>query len=83
MEVNAMTKCKGWYTKALNASERHDVNDFLNYILMIYNGTSLNVPDDLLKLTEDDADVNKDEKHEIMVKTLLTLQNQLKTRKYL
>jgi len=83
MEVNAMTKCKGWYTKALNASERHDVNDFLNYVLMIYNGTSLNVPDDLLKLTEDDADVNKDEKHEIMVKTLLTLQNQLKTRKYL
>lgn len=69
MEVNAMTKCKGWYTKALNASERHDVNDFLNYVLMIYNGTSLNVPDDLLKLTEDDADVNKDEKHEIMVKT--------------
>lgn len=46
MEVNAMTTCKGWYTKALNASERHDVNDFLNYVLMIYNGTSLNVPDD-------------------------------------
>lgn len=83
MEVDAMTKCKGWYTKALNASERHDVNDFLNYTLMIYNGTSLNVPDDLLKLTEDDADVSKDEKHKIMVKTLLTLQNQLKTRKYL
>lgn len=83
MEVNAMTKCKGWYTKALNASERHDVNDFLNYVLMIYNGTSLNVPDDLLKLTEDDADVSKDEKQKIMVKTLLTLQNQLKTRKYL
>ena len=71
------------YTKALNASERHDVNDFLNYTLMIYNGTSLNAPDDLLKLTEDDADVSKDEKHKIMVKTLLTLQNQLKTRKYL
>ncbi len=83
MEVDAMTKCKGWYTKALNASERHDVNDFLNYTLMIYNGTSLNAPDDLLKLTEDDADVSKDEKHKIMVKTLLTLQNQLKTRKYL
>ena len=83
MAVNAMTKCKGWYTKALNASERHDVNDFLNYVLMIYNGTSLNAPDDLLKLTEDDADVSKDEKHKIMVKTLLTLQNQLKTRKYL
>lgn len=83
MEVNAMTKYKGWYTKALNASERHDVNDFLNYTLMIYNGTSLNAPDDLLKLTEDDADVSKDEKHKIMVKTLLTLQNQLKTRKYL
>lgn len=83
MEVDAMTKCKGWYTKALNASERRDVNDFLNYILMIYNGTSLNAPDDLLKLTEDDADVSKDEKHKIMVKTLLTLQNQLKTRKYL
>lgn len=78
-----MKKCKGWYTKALNASERHDVNDFLNYTLMIYNGTSLNAPDDLLKLTEDDADVSKDEKHKIMVKTLLTLQNQLKTRKYL
>lgn len=30
-----------------------------------------------------DADVSKDEKHKIMVKTLLTLQNQLKTRKYL
>jgi len=59
------------------------VNDFLNYTLMIYNGTSLNAPDDLLKLTEDDADVSKDEKHKIMVKTLLTLQNQLKTRKYL
>lgn len=59
MEVDAMTKCKGWYTKALNA------------------------PDDLLKLTEDDADVSKDEKQKIMVKTLLTLQNQLKTRKYL
>ncbi len=42
MEVDAMTKYKGWYTKALNASERHDVNDFLNYTLMIYNGTSLN-----------------------------------------
>lgn len=42
MEVDAMTKCKGWYMKALNASERHDVNDFLNYTLMIYNGTSLN-----------------------------------------
>lgn len=83
MEVDAMTKCKGWYTKALNASERHDTNDFLNYVLMIYNGTSLNVPDDLLQLTEDDADVSKDEKHKIMVKTLLTLQNQLKTRKYL
>lgn len=83
MEVDAMTKCKGWYTKALNASERHDVNDFLNYTLMIYNGTSLNAPDDLLKLTEDDADVSKDEKQKIMVKTLLTLQNQLKTRKYL
>lgn len=83
MEVDAMTKCKGWYTKALNASDRHDVNDFLNYTLMIYNGTSLNAPDDLLKLTEDDADVSKDEKHKIMVKTLLTLQNQLKTRKYL
>lgn len=83
MEVDAMTKCKGWYTKALNASERHDVNDFLNYTLMIYNGTSLNAPDDLLKLTEDDADVSKDEKHKIMAKTLLTLQNQLKTRKYL
>ena len=83
MEVDAMTKCKGWYTKALNASERHDVNDFLNYTLMIYNGTSLNAPDDLLKLTEDDADVSKDEKHKIMVKTLLTLQNQLKTSKYL
>lgn len=83
MEVDAMTKCKGWYTKALNASERHDMNDFLNYTLMIYNGTSLNAPDDLLKLTEDDADVSKDEKHKIMVKTLLTLQNQLKTRKYL
>lgn len=83
MEVDAMTKCKGWYTKALNASERRDVNDFLNYTLMIYNGTSLNAPDDLLKLTEDDADVSKDEKHKIMVKTLLTLQNQLKTRKYL
>ena len=40
MEVDAMTKCKGWYTKALNASERHDVNDFLNYTLMIYNGQS-------------------------------------------
>lgn len=79
MEVDAMTKYKGWYTKALNASERHDVNDFLNYTLMIYNGTSLNA----LKLTEDDADVSKDEKHKIMVKTLLTLQNQLKTRKYL
>ena len=78
-----MTKCKGWYTKALNASERRDVNDFLNYTLMIYNGTSLNAPDDLLKLTEDDADVSKDEKQKIMVKTLLTLQNQLKTRKYL
>lgn len=78
MEVDAMTKCKGWYMKALNASERHDVNDFL-----IYNGTSLNAPDDLLKLTEDDADVSKDEKQKIMVKTLLTLQNQLKTRKYL
>lgn len=83
MEVNEMTKCKGWYTKALNASERHDVNDFLNYVLKIYNGTSLKAPDDLLKLTEDDADVSKDEKHKIMVKTLLTLQNQLKTRKYL
>jgi len=83
MEVDAMTKCKGWYTKALNASERHDVNDFLNYTLMIYNGTSLNAPDDLLKLTEDDVDVSKDEKQKIMVKTLLTLQNQLKTRKYL
>lgn len=83
MEVDAMTKCKGWYTKALNALERHDANDFLNYVLMIYNGTSLNVPDDLLQLTEDDADVSKDEKHKIMVKTLLTLQNQLKTRKYL
>lgn len=83
MEVDAMTKCKGWYTKALNASERHDVNDFLNYTLMIYNWTSLNAPDDLLKLTEDDADVSKDEKQKIMVKTLLTLQNQLKTRKYL
>jgi|GEM_PF-4617984 len=83
MEVDAMTKCKGWYTKALNASERRDVNDFLNYTLMIYNGTSLNAPDDLLKLTEDDADVSKDEKQKIMVKTLLTLQNQLKTRKYL
>lgn len=69
--------------KALNASERRDVNDFLNYTLMIYNGTSLNAPDDLLKLTEDDADVSKDEKQKIMVKTLLTLQNQLKTRKYL
>ena len=34
MEVDAMTKYKGWYTKALNASERHDVNDFLNYTLM-------------------------------------------------
>lgn len=32
---------------------------------------------------EVDADVSKDEKHKIMVKTLLTLQNQLKTRKYL
>ena len=83
MEVDAMTKCKGWYAKALNASERHDANDFLNYVLMIYNGTSLNVPDDLLQLTEDNADVSKDEKHKIMVKTLLTLQNQLKTRKYL
>lgn len=69
MEVDAMTKCKGWYTKALNASERRDVNDFLNYTLMIYNGTSLNAPDDLLKLTEDDADVSKDEKQKIMVKT--------------
>lgn len=83
MEVNAMTKCKGWYTKALNASERHDVNDFLYYTMMIYTGTSLKAPDDLLKLTEDDADVSKDEKHKIMAKTLLTLQNQLKTRKYL
>lgn len=83
MEVDAMTKCKGWYMKALNASERHDVNDFLNYTLMIYNGISLNAPDDLLKLTEDDVDVSKDEKQKIMVKTLLTLQNQLKTRKYL
>lgn len=83
MEVDAMTKCKGWYMKALNASERRDVNDFLNYTLIIYNGTSLNAPDDLLKLTEDDADVSKDEKQKIMVKTLLTLQNQLKTRKYL
>ena len=68
MEVDAMTKCKGWYTKALNASERHDVNDFLNYTLMIYNGTSLNAPDDLLKLTEDDVDVSKDEKQKIMVR---------------
>lgn len=25
MEVDAMTKCKGWYTKALNASERHEL----------------------------------------------------------
>lgn len=83
MEVNAMTKCKGWYIKALNASERHDVNDFLNYVLMIYNGTSLKAPDDLLKLTEDDTNVSQDEKHKIMVQTLLTLQNQLKTRKYL
>ena len=81
MEVNAMTKCKGWYTKALNASERHDANDFLYYTMMIYTGTSLKAPDDLLKLTEDDADVSKDEKHKIMVKTLLTLQNQLKARK--
>lgn len=32
MEVDAMTKYKGWYTKALNASERHDVNDFLKII---------------------------------------------------
>lgn len=40
MEVDAMTKCNGWYMKALNASERRNVNDFLNYTLMIYNGTS-------------------------------------------